>query len=431
MTRPIAFAPADISARILPPIISLHAEEAAFLWTQRTAAVSSPKYALKDLAKLDARVEAHLEGLRVAGSHGWGVCERALEEGGAGEVFAAAALAFGSGNGDRVARLLAATDLTPIHERGLISALGWLPYGLVQPHLMRLAASPQAQPRRVAIAVWAIQRRDPGAPLTEAAFDPAARLRTRALRAAGELGRADLASALQRSLHDIDEDARYYAAWSLARLGDRSVSVMESLLRVAEGSGAHSDEAASLWARCEDPLRVREWTRGPISTNHGRRLLSIAAGAAGSPDFVPELLGLMDDDRVAKVAGEAFSMITGVDLEYADLDRDALDGDGTELLEEAPEEVPAVDRDHALVFPARASIERWWDRNGSRFDARLRYLCGRPKTVEGFRTCLAEGKQRQRAAAALELGLVSPMRALFEVRARADGQMAELEHWTS
>jgi hypothetical protein len=51
---------------IIAEIVSQHAEEAAFLWLLRSNAICQPHYALKDLAKLDGRVEAHLDGLRVA-----------------------------------------------------------------------------------------------------------------------------------------------------------------------------------------------------------------------------------------------------------------------------------------------------------------------------------------------------------------------------
>ena len=53
-------------------IITQHAEEAAFLWLQRDAAVREPHYSLADLAELDNRVEAHIDGLRIAGDAGWG-----------------------------------------------------------------------------------------------------------------------------------------------------------------------------------------------------------------------------------------------------------------------------------------------------------------------------------------------------------------------
>lgn len=47
---------------IIPHIISQHAEEAAFLWLLRDNACCAPHYSLKDLAKLDDRVEAQLTG---------------------------------------------------------------------------------------------------------------------------------------------------------------------------------------------------------------------------------------------------------------------------------------------------------------------------------------------------------------------------------
>ena len=51
------------SMTIIPTIIEQHAEEAAFLWLQRDDAVRDPHYDLNDLAKLDDRVEAHIDGL--------------------------------------------------------------------------------------------------------------------------------------------------------------------------------------------------------------------------------------------------------------------------------------------------------------------------------------------------------------------------------
>jgi hypothetical protein len=59
---------------IIKHIVEQHAEEAAFLWLLRDAAVGAPHYDLKDLARLDERVEAHLDGLRIAGVEGWEIC---------------------------------------------------------------------------------------------------------------------------------------------------------------------------------------------------------------------------------------------------------------------------------------------------------------------------------------------------------------------
>jgi hypothetical protein len=48
---------------VIESIVEQHAEEAAFLWLLRDAAVRAPHYSLKDLADIDERVEAHIDGL--------------------------------------------------------------------------------------------------------------------------------------------------------------------------------------------------------------------------------------------------------------------------------------------------------------------------------------------------------------------------------
>src|SRR5437016_12004830 len=114
---------------IIPEIVQQHAEEAAFLWLLRDAAVSAPHYLLADLVRLEDRVEAHIDGLRVAGEPGWEIAKGQLVEiGEPGEVFAAALLAFESGDAARVQDVLAAGIAKPEAVRAMISALGWLTY---------------------------------------------------------------------------------------------------------------------------------------------------------------------------------------------------------------------------------------------------------------------------------------------------------------
>src|SRR5690348_3541127 len=89
-------------------VLSQQAEGAHFLWELRSGAVIAPHYNLADLAKLDQRVEAHLDGLRIAGDTGWEVCKEALSAKEAGEVFTAAVLALESGKRDRLKAVLEA-----------------------------------------------------------------------------------------------------------------------------------------------------------------------------------------------------------------------------------------------------------------------------------------------------------------------------------
>src|SRR5579862_5364261 len=94
--RPIGFRPWEISAMVNTEVVTEHAEDAAFLWFSRDRAVRAPHYYLKDLVRLDERVEANVDGLRVAGATGWKVAAEAMKQEGPGELFAAAVLAFES-----------------------------------------------------------------------------------------------------------------------------------------------------------------------------------------------------------------------------------------------------------------------------------------------------------------------------------------------
>ena len=78
---------------IISTIIDQHAEEAAFLWILRDASMSAPNFTLQDIADWDNRLEAHIDGLLIAGEAGWEICKASLAIQEPGEVFAAAVLA--------------------------------------------------------------------------------------------------------------------------------------------------------------------------------------------------------------------------------------------------------------------------------------------------------------------------------------------------
>jgi len=152
----------------------------------------------------------------------------------------------------------------------------------------------------------------------------------------------------------------------------------------------------------------------------------IAAGATGDPALIPWLMAQMTIDEVARPAGEAFNLITGVDLAYQDLETNRPEG-----FESGPTENPedtdvAIDPDEDLPWPAPEIVERWWSENRAQFQAGTRYLIGRPMTLESLTEVLRDGKQRQREVAALEVVLAKPGQPLFEVRAPGSRQIATL-----
>ena len=78
---------ANLQSVAIEVVLEQHAEEAGFHWLLRDKATSEPHYSLADLAHLDGRVEAHIDGLRVAGDVGWELCDAALKSAEAGDVY--------------------------------------------------------------------------------------------------------------------------------------------------------------------------------------------------------------------------------------------------------------------------------------------------------------------------------------------------------
>jgi hypothetical protein len=101
--------------RVVPRVLDIHGEDAAFLWLTRDNAVQAPHHSLKDLAKLDDRVEAHLDGLRVSGDDGWHLAQEQLKHRGPGEYFVAMMLALESDERSGLHRL----STTPVKSAGL------------------------------------------------------------------------------------------------------------------------------------------------------------------------------------------------------------------------------------------------------------------------------------------------------------------------
>ena len=404
---------------IIPTVVSRHAEEASFLWLQRSRAVHSPHYRLPQLAALDERLEAHLDGLRVAGDFGWGVCLKGVEEGGPGELFAAGVLAFESGAEDRVRVVIEKGPTAPPRARAVASALGWLPYERVKAIVAKLAGPSGPLPvRYVGLAAAVAHRRHPAFMLGRAlSGDPW--LDARVYRAIGEFGATDSRRAVQQGLASTDELCRFWAAWS-GTLVYSDPAALSALQSTAQAGGRFSEEAARMAARRLAPALAGRWVRQLAAGKPPRlRLAAVACGGAGDPALVPWLLEAMRSPIAARAAGEAFANITGADFVAEKLDGPPLEGGDAGPTDDPADENVAPDADLNLPWPDPVRVSAWWSTHKSRFPVGTRHLLGRPIAPDWLQNVLSSGFQRQRAAAALELSLLKQGTPLFEVRAPA------------
>lgn len=404
-------------------VVSQHAEEAAFLWTMRDRAVDDPAHSLDSLAALDERLEAHLDGLRIAGDEGWTCCRANLRDVEAGDVFPLAVLAFGAGDRERMLEVLKVGCVSPDTRRGLVSGLGWLEYDTVYRWIGKLLVAATATYRLIGTAACGVRREDPGALLGPSVSDPDPLLRARALRAVGEFKRRDLLNHVREHVNDEDEACRFWAAWTLTLHRDRAgLLALMPWIRPDHPSG---ERALQVALRAMTLDEGRQFVRTTTGQPDGARLAIMAAGALGDPACVPWLIDSMQVLPLARAAGSAFSMITGADLETQDLAQP-----GPERIEDAdqasPESVPGVDGDPDQPWPQPSRVGEWWKRHERDFQSGVRYLGGEPASERAVRRLLVTGNQRLRAAAAIELAVRLPDEVLFEVRAPASEQRRRL-----
>lgn len=405
-------------------ILSMHAEDAALLWLSRRSAVQAPHYGLTDLDKVDGRLDAHVDGLRVAGEAGWAMCASQLDTQEVGEVFAAGVLAAESGDRARWDQVLAVVEVQPDTLDGAVSALGWQIFSQGSGDIAWLRESDHPVRRRIGLAANGIHRVSPGAALAKALRDDDFGIRARALKAVGEFGERGLQREVLEGLRESDPEVRSASAWSGGILGIPSACLV--LREIGGSSSARAREAADLAARRMDPMSIGSWHKQLAGDPKRGRAAIVVAGASGDPLRVPWLISLMGTLPLARLAGEAFTMITGADLAYIDLERKPPEDFNAGPTEDPKDENVEMDPDDNLPWPEPSLVEKWWGQNRGRFESGQRYILGKPMTEDWLKVVLRDGRQRQRAAAAIELVLRSPGTPLFNVKAPGFRQIAAL-----
>ena len=194
----------------IPIILAQHIEDAAVLWERRKRAVNAPHYNTMYLGRLDEQLEAHLDGLRIAGPAGWDTAVEAFEGiQGEGEAFTLSTLAFGHKDASLIPILIDMIKADPKTFLGpAASGIGWLPRSALHGKVDPLLNDPDPIARALGVGACALHRVDPGKRLAQYLAD-APGVRRRAARLAGEIGRVDLLPEIQNLCGDDDPETAY------------------------------------------------------------------------------------------------------------------------------------------------------------------------------------------------------------------------------
>ena len=417
-TMPSFRARQDYERPPIETIVRQHVEAVTCLSIVRATLLDSPHVKLHHLDRLDNRLTAHLDGLAVAGEFGWRLCESALADAGRGEIFTGTVRALEDGSADRLDHLLAVAEAAPALLSGVIAAFNWVSAQWLQGAILGLLNAKSATRLLIGIAACRLHQVDPGVPLAIALTADDVRLRAFALRAASECGRIELLPACLEALDDADTDCRFHAASAAALLGDRQ-RALRALESIASERGPTQMYALRLLLKLL-PLQQAAPILNTLSGDPtNRRTLLKAVGAAGDPYYIPWLIDQMADLEVTRLAGESFSMITGADLAWLDLERKPPAGFESGPNDDPTDDDVGMDDDENLPWPDPERVARWWHANEHRFQAGHRYFMGAPPSPAHCVQVLRDGYQRQRMAAAQYLCLLQPGTKLFNCAAPA------------
>ncbi|WP_292367972.1 HEAT repeat domain-containing protein [Mesorhizobium sp.] len=303
--------------RIVPEVVRQHVEQAAFFWAQRDTLMMDDPPDLHVVAGVDSRLEANLDGLRIAGPAAWPFVTAAYEDfPEKGELFIYAWMAIEQNDSRRMAEMVE-------HGRqsadacGLVGALAWHKPAMIAPLVRDWISAPDSFKRFLGVSACLGHGVDPKQMLARLVRDPDTRVRSTSLRLAGKLKRADLVDELKAGLNDAEEQPRFWAAWSLAELGSGDLASPE-LRKVAVGGGPDAMTALRAATRAAPDKDVRAWMGGLLTSPETAPLAVRGAGMLGDRTIFHWLTHQMRNPALAVAAGaallELFPEARGADL---------------------------------------------------------------------------------------------------------------------
>lgn len=398
---------------VINEILIQHHDGAAMeFWTLTglVGPLGSAHYRESDVRQLLEKLEASLDGLRIAVRDGWDpfdpdADEEAIEPGMPGEYFPLMVLALESEREEWLGKCLE-WSADEEAEDDWAGALSWVDWELASPVIHRCITNPSELTRRAGVRALIHHRKNEGNLLSNSLEDVSLLVQAAALRGVGEIALQEQA-ALRTALESEDAACRFEAARSLTLLG-HGEEVFVQLDEMALTPGQYRLEAALLRAMTLSPGERKQWITDLSNSEGGARIALQASGYCGDPILMDLILSALDQDDLAAVAGEAFSMITGADLEDGDLDRDYPDGHEFGPSDDEEDDV-SLDEDEDLPLPHADRLREWWSYHCENFQQGNRYLCGDTVTEKSCREIIAGAFQRQRYRSALELKILQAL----------------------
>ncbi|MDQ1918739.1 hypothetical protein [Massilia pseudoviolaceinigra] len=333
--------------KTIHPLVRRHAEDAAFYWAQHDASAASPFMTLAGLARFDSLLDAHLEGLEIAGPHGFSPSLAALQRWKKpSEAFVVAYTALTANDDSHLIALIAELRARP-HDllRGVISAIAWLDPRHSSTLLRRWTQTGSDAIRRVA-ALRAIAMSDIAAlecfdeRISNFLESSDEHVRSAACRVAAAMRGTDLMKTeMSALLKDPSITVRAEAAiafcsyhWPSDELYSETYNEGPDTLLACINDQLIILSKATGWYRQQALRRLDRWVRHlaevvvvgnkeipTLLIKMPPRMSLIFCACHGDPKYLPFVVDQMASPETARLAGWTWQTMTGVDLIAAGL----------------------------------------------------------------------------------------------------------------
>lgn len=395
-------------------------DEAAFLWVLREVALEQPHYLPDEIKDLETRLQRQLDGIMTSPEDAWIICETSLEIEEPGEVFTAAVTAFRCMDVDRIQKAVNGGLVNDETFKGLASALHWLPGKYCHSWIKKFFVSKNFDHKRLAIVACGLRRENPAEFLSKILSREDCledeKLYAQAVKSIGEFKRYDLAVCLEKALEAESVDVVFWAIWSSVLLGNRAV--VEKLKPYVLNDGPFQLNAIQIAFRILPMVTAREWITDLSKMDGQKRNVLKASAILGDPQALPWIISQMKEADMARLAGEVFSIVTGIDLEQHQLVNELPDLDEQLPDEGDDEDFITLDEDENLPFPTVEKVAAVWQKYGQHFTPGQRFFMGKLVDKEILKYQIEKGLQRRRHSAAMELALLDVASPLVNTRAK-------------
>jgi uncharacterized protein (TIGR02270 family) len=377
--------------KVIPDILEEHFEEFEFLWGQRQEALRSAEYTLPELLELEERIEAHVQGLLVGGENTIPFIQEGLSQDDPQLAFATAYTMLRL-NIDSATQQVIDTFLQAEGEQlnGVRQALCHGPIDMIYSPLQEALASAAAPIAVSAAEALAFHKRlDPRMPrLSEFQQDDNAQVRRAAWRlviltSTNQPLSPDISSRLSdAAMYDEDpavrSEALHAAVWT------RQPWVLEHCRKLSDEPSSDNWDAIQFLAILGKPSDLsRILVVAKVNELGPQRFRAL--GAFGHPGVIETLLEGMksEDPLTATAAGEAFTKITGADIE-SDQTAQVPPEDGSE-----PDEFEEEFLDE-VALPNSDSAQAHWQQAKAEFSSGTRWCRGSNLTQSAGREVLGQ-----------------------------------------